>query len=242
MAKKPPNKSVLTKGELKSSTGGLSTATGTATTPPKTPPATPFAMFEQSIERAKNLLKIHEMAHGEASRPPVLLADAHRASIVLAVSALDAYIRTLVVNKVLATLKDPSIQVSLKLREQLKQMLGQDELLDAARIGDLSTRVERALKDKMEESSFQGVAKITEAMKLIGHEDIFKTVARSASRNEQELKENVSRFTKRRHIIAHCGDYDLTQTPPTENTITKQEANECIKVMQMVAQEIEKVS
>lgn len=232
----------VTKGRLKSSTGGLSAATGIATSPPKAPPATPLAIFEQSIDRAKNLLTIHGMAHGEASRPPALLADAHRASIVLAVSALDAYIRTLVVNKVLTKLKDVSKPVPPRLRDQLKQLIGQDDLLDAARIGDLSTRVEKALKDKMEESSFQGVAKITEAMKLIGHEDIFKDVARSASLNEQELKESIGRFTKRRHIIAHCGDYDLTQTPPIENTITKREAEECIKVMQTVARQIEKVS
>lgn len=231
----------LTKGKLKPSTGGQSAATGTASQPPRVPPTTPLAVFERSIERARNLLTIHGMAHGAASRPPALLADVHRASIVLAVSALDAYIRTLVVNKVLATLKDVSKNVPAKLRDQLKELMNQDELLDAARIGDLPSRAEKALKDKFEESSFQGVAKITGVMKLIGKEDIFKDIARSASLNEQELKETLARFTKRRHIIAHCGDYDLTQTPPVEKPITKRDAEECIKIMQRVVHEIEKV-
>lgn len=187
------------------------------------------------------MLTTHEMAHGEQSRPPALLADVHRASLVLAVSALDAYIRTLVVSRVLAMLKDITKPCPVKLREQLKQLINQDELLDAARIGDLLTRVEKALKEKFEESSFQGVKKITEAMRLIGKEDIFKEIADSASLNEQQLKESVGRFTKRRHIIAHCGDYDLTQTPPEENPITKPDAEECIKIMKKVAKEIQKV-
>jgi hypothetical protein len=55
----------------------------------------------------------------------------------------------------------------------LKTLLSQDDLLDAARIDDLSSRVEKALKEKFEESSFQGVTRITQAMRLIGIDDIF---------------------------------------------------------------------
>jgi len=181
------------------------------------------------------------MALGTARRPPALLADIHRATIVLAVSALDAYIRTLVINRVISKLKEVGNPVPTKLREQIKQLLGQDELIDAARIGDLSTRVEKALREKMEESSYQGVRKITEVMKLIGHEDIFKDIAHSASVNEQTLKENIGKFTKRRHIIAHCGDYDLSQTPPEEKSITKRDAEECIRTIESISREIDKV-
>jgi hypothetical protein len=233
--------SKLTKGKLKSSTGGQSAATGIASPPPRVPPTTPLAIFKRSLERAKNLLIIHGRVHGSVSRPPAMFADMHRASIVLAVSALDAYIRTLVVDKVITMLKDVSKIVPTNLRDQLKNLMNQDELFDAARIGDLPSRVEKALKDKFEESSFQGVEKITSVMKLIGKKDVFKDIARSASLNEQELKENLARFTKRRHIIAHCGDYDLTQTPPAENSITKHDVEECIKIMQTIAHEIEKV-
>ena len=232
----------LTKGKLKSTAAGLSAVAGKASTPPRSAPTTPLAMFERSIDRAQNLLTIHGMVHRTRSRPPLLLADVHRAVIVLAVSALDAYIRTLVVNKVLVAIKDIHTQIPSKLRDYLKGLITYDELLEAARIADLCTRVEKALKTKMEESSYQGVAKITEAMKLVGHDDIFKEVARAASINEQQLKEGVGRYTTRRHIVAHCGDYDLTQTPPTENPITKHEAEECIKLMTIVARKIDKVS
>lgn len=231
----------LTKGALKPSTGGRSSAAGTASPPPKLPPTTPLAVFERSIDRAQNLLTIHSMAHGSASRPPALLADIHRAAIVLAVSAMDAYIRTLVVNRVLAVLKDVTKPLPAKLREQLKELLGQDALLDAARASDLPARVEKALKDKFEDSSFQGVDKITGAMRLIGKDDIFKEVARAASTNEQELKEALGRFTKKRHIIAHCGDYDMSQTPPCENPIKKKDAEDCIKLMRSIAEKIDSI-
>lgn len=231
----------LTKGKLKKSTNGRTSVRGSASQPPHIPPTTPFAIFERSINRARNLLIIHKMVHGAASRPPMLLADILRASIVLAVSALDAYIRTLVVGRVLFKLKDVSQPLPNKLREELKTLLGQDDLLDAARIGDLSSRVEKAMKEKFEESSFQGVARITQAMRLIGIDDIFKDVARSASKNEQELKEGLGRFTKRRHIITHCGDYDLTQTTPNENPVKKKNAEDCITLVHAIAKEIEKV-
>ena len=231
----------LTKGKLRPSTNGRTSARGRASAPPKIPPTTPFAVFERSIDRAQNLFTIHKMAHREATRPPALLADIRRAAMVLAVSALDAYVRTLVISRVLAKLKDVSKQLPDKLRQQLKELLGQDALLDAARIGDLPSRVEKALKEKFEESSFQGVQKITEVMRLIGFEDIFKDVARSASKNEPELKERIGRFTKTRHIISHCGDYDLSQTPPAENQITKKEAQDCIDLIRVVAREIDKV-
>jgi hypothetical protein len=231
----------LTKGKLKSSTGGRTSVRGSATPPPHVPPTTPYAVFERSIDRAQNLLTIHHMAHGKALRPPMLLADIHRASIVLAVSALDAYIRTLVVNRVLGKLKDISKALPAKLREELKSLLGQDELLDAARVGDLSSRVEKSLKDKFEESSFQGVSRITHALKMIGFDDIFKDIARSASMNEQKLKEQLGLLTNRRHIIAHCGDYDLTQTAPCENPIKMKDAKDCITLVRKIAVEIEKV-
>jgi len=230
-----------TKGKLKKGSIIPTRAVGRAPSPPRIPPTTPLAVFERSIKRARNLLTIHKMALGTARRPPALLADIHRATIVLAVSALDAYIRTLVINRVISKLKEVGNPVPTKLREQIKQLLGQDELIDAARIGDLSTRVEKALREKMEESSYQGVRKITEVMKLIGHEDIFKDIAHSASVNEQTLKENIGKFTKRRHIIAHCGDYDLSQTPPEEKSITKRDAEECIRTIESISREIDKV-
>lgn len=58
-------------------------------------------------------------------------------------------------------------------------------------------------------------------MELIGHKDIFRDVARSGGTNEENLKKDLGQFTQRRHLITHCGDYNLNQSPPVENKIEK---------------------
>jgi hypothetical protein len=61
-------------------------------------------------------MKIHGLAHGEKGKPPAFLMDAHRASIVLAVSAMDAYVRTLVIDRIVSTVADPKKVVSENLK------------------------------------------------------------------------------------------------------------------------------
>jgi hypothetical protein len=229
----------LTKGKLSQSVA--SSTSGQPPAAPQTTPVTPYRIFTKSIERAENLLRIHQGAHGAASRPPAFLSDAHRAAIVLAVAALDAFIRTLVVEKITAKITDLSQPVPAKLKEQAKEFLGHDGLFDAARAGDLSSRLNKEFRQRFEEKSFQGVKNIEEALRLVGHDNAFHRIACSASVNEDNLKGDLARFTKRRHIIAHCGDYDLTQTPPTENKISKDDVKKCIKLLKLVAVEIQKL-
>jgi len=230
-----------TKGKLKTGRVSATSTTGTSSPPPSVPPTTVYSVFQNSIKRAKNLLEIHRMAHGTQARPPAFLSDAHRAAVVLAVSALDAFVRTLVIDRIVSKVARPSETVPDKLRDQIKDCLGPDSILEAARQGDLSSRVEKALRERFDDQSFQGVKKITKAMRLIGYDDVFATIALAASVNEENLKSDVGRFTKRRHIISHCGDYDLNQTPPIENKILKRYVQECIKTVELVAREINKL-
>jgi len=230
-----------TEGKLKAGKALSTMAVGVSSPPPSVRPTTAFSLFQSSLKRARNLLAIHKLAHGAQARPPVFLADAHRAAIVLAVSALDAYVRTLVIDKIVAKVGNPSEVVPDKLREHIQECLGQDSILEAARQGDLLSRVEKAFRDKFNDQSFQGVRKITAAMKLIGIDDVFATIAKAASVNEANLKNDVGKVTKRRHIIVHCGDYDLSQAPPVENRILKKDVTSCIKTVELVAREINKL-
>lgn len=229
-----------TKGKLMKGSVAASQTGGKSIPTPKVESTTPFTIFKRSIERARNLLRIHQIAHGSASRPEAFFADAHRAAVVLAVSALDAFVRTFVVTQITRKISDLNQRVPDKLRQQIKDYMGNDELFDAARAGDFMSRVEKTFREKFEEQSFQGVKKISEAMKLIGHDDIFKSIAKEASVNEENLKSELGKFTKRRHIIAHCGDYDLSQSPSLENKITKKDAEDCIKLVELLAAEINK--
>jgi hypothetical protein len=230
--------------------GALAPASGTATAPgpgaiPSSgstgQPLTSLDIFVRCIERAQNLIKIHEAAHGRQARPEPFLSDAHRAALVLAISALDAYVRSFVVSNVRDVLANKTSPLPGELASRIKNYLKDDGLLEAARKDDLLDRVEKALRDDFEKRSFQGTKSITDALKLLGHEDIFHEVALSAQVNEDSLRERLDRFTQRRHDVAHRGDYDINQNPPLENPITKKDAEDCIKTVEMVATNIDKV-
>lgn len=168
--------------------------------------------------------------------------DAYRAAIVLAISALDAFVRTFVLAKIVLKVADPNQGIPPLLKTKLVECLNHDIVLEAARKGDLKSKVESAFRAHFEDQSFQGVKKIAESMKLIGHDEVFDLIARSAGVNEENLKRDIGRHTKRRHIIAHCGDHDLTQNPPVENTISNTDAKACIELVELIATEINKLS
>lgn len=204
--------------------------------------ATAFAVFKLSIARARNLIKIHQTAHGNQSRPESYLADAHRAAVVLAVSALDAYVRTCCLERVRRIVADRTRDLPAALAGDIKKFLKEDGLLEAARKDDLLSRVDKAFRNDFERKSFQGVKNITECLQLVGIEDVFHEIAVRESLNEDNLKQDLDRFTKRRHVIAHHGDHDLSQNPPVENTIRKKDAEDCIKLITKIAQSIHDAS
>ena len=191
-------------------------------------------VFNKCIERAQNLHKIHKRAHGKQSKPEKYLADAHRAAVVLAVSALDAYIRTVVIERIRTLLleKKPLPQ---SLSCKIKSFLKEDGLLEAARQSDLLDRVEKALSSDFERRSFQGSKVIEEYLELSGLPNVFARIAKDLDVNEQLLIEQLDGYTLRRHVIAHRGDLNLTKNPPTENDINMPDSNECIKLMQRIA-------
>lgn len=199
-------------------------------------------IFHHCIDRAKNLVKIHAAAHGKKrAKPERYLADSHRAAIVLAISALDAFVRSFVITQVRVLVADRATVLPDALSIRIKGFLKEDGLLEAARKDDLLERVEKAFRDSFEKMSFQGTRQITESLKLVGHGDIFHAVAMSAGENEDTLRERLDKYTDRRHGIAHRGDYDLSQNPPREQTVTKKDAEECIKTVTLIAEHISKI-
>jgi hypothetical protein len=128
-----------------------------------------------------------------------------------------------------------------KLSDYLKNLLTQDKLLEAARKSDLLEKVEDAVKADFETKSFQGEWKITSFLEMVGHKDIFSEVSVEADINEKNLRKKLNLFTNRRHIIAHSGDYDLNQSPHSENTIDKRYASECVDTVRLFAKTINEI-
>jgi hypothetical protein len=204
-------------------------------------PLSAFDVFLRCIERADNLITIHKNAHGIAARPADYLSDAFRASLVLSISALDAFVRAHVLERIAKLIRDKTKSIPAPLAVEIRRFLKDEELLQAALQDDLVQRVEKAFKTDFDRKSFQGVRNISDAMKIIGHDDVFHTIAVNASKNEDNLKQQLNDFTQRRHWIAHQGDYDLTQNPATQRQITKSDAERCIRLVTIVAKEINKL-
>jgi len=150
-------------------------------------------------------------------------------------TALDAFIRSFVIAQIGKLLANKVAILPKSLGDKIKQFLKDDHLLEAARKDDLLDRVEKAFKSDFEKRSFQGTEQITESLQMVNFENIFHSVAIEAEENEETLCKKLDSFTKRRHVIAHRGDYDLSQNPPKEQAITKKDAEDCIKLVSTVA-------
>ena len=68
-------------------------------------------------------------------------------------------------------------------------------------------------------------------MQLAGYKNIIGMVSEKNGTNEKNLKKEIDAFTLRRHTIAHGGDYDINKVPFQENTIKKEYAVKCLKVV-----------
>lgn len=219
------------------SSAPIATQTEAAAVAPTTQGAalTSYDIFELCVQRARNLVKLHEAAHGKPGKPEPYTSDAHRAAIVLAVSALDAFIRDLILARTRTLLANKTTALPQPLSDHIRKFIKDEELLEAARKDDLMERVEKAFRADFDRRSFQGTKNIEEILRIVGYVDIFHEVAAKASVNEDSLRSDLNRFTQRRHAIAHRGDYDLSKNPPQENLIKKKDAEDCIRLVCRVA-------
>ncbi len=145
------------------------------------------------------------------------------------------------ITRIRSILADKAMAIPGPLADRIKYFLKEDALLEAARKDDLLDRVEKAFRNDFERQSFQGTRQISESIKLLGYADVFHEIAISAGENEETMCKQLDRFTTRRHAIAHRGDYDLSENPPREQSITKKDAQDCIKAVTLIATHINKL-
>lgn len=167
--------------------------------------------------------------------------DAYRAAIVLSISALDAFIRSIVTEKINNILLDNTKELPEKLSQYLKNLLNQDKLLLAARKYNLHEVVDKHIKEDFGTKSFQGEWKIKTFMELVGYQNIFKQVSEKADISETNLMKKLETYTQRRHVIAHSGDYDLNNTEQKENDITKKFAQDCVDIVNKFAKHVNEI-
>lgn len=199
-----------------------------------------FEIFDKCIKRAENLVSVHDSTDKIEEISDQHYCDFYRAAVVLSISALDAFIRKVIISEIAKILSSNTV-LNDKLSEYIKNLLNQDKLLEAARKYDLLERVEKAVKEDFETKSFQGEWKITSFLEIVGYKNIFSEVSIKVDINERNLKKKLNIFTNRRHIIAHSGDYDLNQNPHIENDIDKAFAKDCIETVRLFAKTINEI-
>lgn len=200
-----------------------------------------YDVFERCVTRAENLISVRDSTDKVEEISDEHYCDCYRAALVLTISALDAFVRKLVISEIRKVISNTDKPINADLKKYVKNLMNQDKLLKAAREYNILDKVEEAVKDDFETKSFQGEWKITQYLKMVGYKDIFSEVAIKADINEKNLKRKLNIFTNRRHVIAHSGDYDLNQTPHKENEIDKKYAVECIKVVRQFASIIHEI-
>lgn len=199
-----------------------------------------YEVFEKCIKRSENLISFHSSTEEIQEISDQHYCDCYRSAVVLSISALDAFVRKVVISEIIKSISGNQ-QLNSKLTEYVKGLLNQDKLLEAARNYDLLEKVEKAIKSDFETKSFQGEWKISSYMEMVGYKDIFSEVSIKVDINEKNLKRKLSLFTSRRHIIAHSGDYDLNQNPHKENIIDKKYATECVSIVRLFAKTIHEI-
>ena len=229
MSKKKTNKkNEKIEGKIKSLSDSMSIGHTDPVSPPIAPVnLTPYDIFLRCIKRAENLINFHS----EDKNPnEEHFCDAYRASVVLTIAALDAYARTVAIAKIKEKIAK-KLKAKDPLREYLKKIMTHDSLLEAALNESFISEIEIQISNDFHQKSFQGQENLTEYMNLAGYPNIIGMVAGKQNLHEATLKEKINKYTKRRHTIAHNGDYATNQTPYEELTIDKDFAKGCLKLI-----------
>lgn len=200
---------------------------------------TAYEIFERCIKRAENLIKIPANIQ-KAKKSNENNCDCYRAAIVLSISALDAFVKKVTISEMLNKITGDKT-LKPELQEYVTNLLCKDKLLEAARKSNFKEILEKEIKDDFEKKSFQGEWKIDTWMKKIGYENIFSEVSVERNINEKNFRKDIERFTKRRHIIAHSGDFDLNRTPLEENKIDLDDAKKCVETVKIFAESINNI-
>lgn len=190
---------------------------------------TAIAHFQSSITAADHLVAMYmELRRsrnlgqrGRLDAANIDLLSLPRAAVVASMSALDAYVHTVLYERIPTSLREEPVPPPLcelmssvipiksgsTFRDALPLLLAQDSI----------TEICTKLRDKtVAFLSYQSPEKITSAYELIGYNNIFESVAdlwQGPGTEASDIKRNLAAYVKRRNQIAHEGDHDANGQP-----------------------------
>lgn len=192
-------------------------------------PFHPYDAGTHGITRARELLKTSQVN----TLPTSVRSDLRRLSIVMAVSALDAYMHRLIVDK---AYEHEHLPMGLaRLDVPFERLLAQaDETTAAARATPRNSRprvgVKRDLRNRLLFETFQNFRRVSDALAMAGRGRKWNEIgqAMTPALAPDEIKARLDAIVQRRNQIAHEGDYRRLERPQDSqrNPISHREAQD----------------
>jgi len=156
------------------------------------------------------------------------LQDFLRVSLVMAVSAMDAYFHAKIVRYVVqhSRSKEPS-------KKLLNEKILVKDFIDGRRKQRSNVALRAAIERKLSYQALQQPSQIADSLRLIGVSDFWEEVAGQIGQADEQIRKNLTKIVKRRNQIAHEGD--LSQSKRARNksrSITHKQVQESIVLLQ----------
>ena len=172
-------------------------------------------VFQQNIRRSRALIATHVRLHNKRGKPAMVVSDIMRASVVLTVSAIDAYLHG--VARRYAAKAAQQNPVPPALLDMIKEWrLDPSEILELTLSEDGADRFAAKVEEHFADRTLQDPSKVEQVYRILGIPDIWQDVARRLGRPKDDLCRDFAAVVKRRHRIAHEADIDPEGKGPTK--------------------------
>lgn len=186
-----------------------------------------LARFERNFEYSRNLLALSATVDALTTKA-VDVSDLNRAALVAGVSALDAYVHSVV--------RELMIEVSVGARaatDAFKRFLVPMSAVDQAAYLPTSVWLDGVIADRHSHLSFQQPDKIADAIRLVSDVDLWKEIGTVLGEDPKTLKTRQKLLIDRRNQIVH--EADALPTPPYERRpITHAESTDALAFIELL--------
>jgi RiboL-PSP-HEPN len=196
-----------------------------------------YWVFQQNMRRAKALIATHSRLHNKRGKPRTVVSDIMRAAVVLAVSAIDAYLHG-VAHRYVAQAASLN-PVPPGLLEMIKEwQLRPTEILSLTLSAQGADEFSRRVEGHFADRTLQDPSKVEQVFRILGIGDVWSQIAQGLGRPIGDVRRQFAAIVKRRHQIAHEADLDPEGKGPTKKRALGRDtaAGYCTGVEQIVSQ------
>lgn len=201
-----------------------------------------YEAFKFNIERAENLITLYETIKKKGGSADI--DDILRASCVLAVGALDAYVHDRVSEKLVPFTKSKLNSTGDELKPITKLLTDVEpvEFLRWLTLKRPFVQVHKVVEEAIGAQSFQHPGKIEDAFRLIGKQDVWPTVADKMGKSSDDLKRALAKAATRRNQIVHEGDREKAKLKKhRKRPLTSKEVTDLIVLISEVGKELDRL-